>query len=224
MDNSISGDVGIDRGVIRVAIPRAFGLGFLAPLFNEYSSKRPGLRFDIDVNDDFVNIEEGGYDFAIRIGKSDDPRLKATLLVPVIYKIAASPAFWANTGRPKTPDDMAGLPALAYRMGIESATWRYTSPDGSAGTVRLKPRYVSNNGAFLVKAAIEGLGIILEPTFVCGEALEKKRLIPALETYTWYENYAQLVQVEHRPMSRCAEAFADYLSKRAEAIFAQGAS
>ena len=210
-DSAVSGREGPIKGLIRVACPPAFGLSYLAPLANEFASSHPEVQFDIEMSDRPVDLIEGGFDFAIRLGHSDDPTLTAEPLFSVHYVVAASPAFWDQHGRPCTPEDLAGFPALAYRVGPDPARWRFTRPNGQKLDVRLSPRIVTNNGAVLVEAAKAGLGVCLEPNFVCYDAIQEGSLEAVLKDHRSYGRDAELVRPAVRPLSRRADEFANIL-------------
>ncbi|MEM9496554.1 MAG: LysR family transcriptional regulator [Pseudomonadota bacterium] len=210
-NNAVSGKDGPIKGLIRVACPPAFGLRYLAPLANEFAASHPEIQFDIEMSDRPVDLAEGGFDFAIRLGMTDDPTLTSEPLFSVHYVVAASPAFWNEYGRPTKPEDLANFPALAYRVGPDPARWRFSRPNGQKLDVRLTPRIVTNNGTVLVDAAKEGLGVCLEPSFVCYDAIQEGSLETVLDDHRTYGRDAELVRPAARPLSQRAEEFADIL-------------
>ena len=210
-DNAVSGKDGPIKGLIRVACPPAFGLRHLAPLANEFAASHPEIQFDIEMSDRPVDLAEGGFDFAIRLGDADDPTLMSEPLFSVHYVVAASPAFWNEYGRPTKPEDLANFPALAYRVGPDPARWRFSRPNGQQLDVRLTPRIVTNNGTVLVDAAKAGLGVCLEPNFVCYDSIQEGTLETVLNDHRTYGRDAELVRPAARPLSQRAEEFADIL-------------
>ena len=210
-DSAVSGQDGPIKGLIRIACPPAFGLRYLAPLANKFAASHPEVQFDIEMSDRPVDLIEGEFDFAIRLGQSDDPALTSDPLFSVHYVVAASPAFWDQHGRPSTPEDLTGLPALAYRVGPDPARWRFSRPNGQKVDVRLSPRIVTNNGTVLVDAAKLGLGICLEPDFVCNDAIQEGSLETVLNNHRTYGRDAELVRPAARPLSRRADEFANTL-------------
>ncbi|MET1413169.1 LysR family transcriptional regulator [Roseibium sp. HPY-6] len=208
-DSAASGEEGPVRGLIRIACPPAFGLRYLSPLANDFAASNPEVQFDIEMSDRPVDLIEGGFDFAIRLGRSEDRTLTSEPLFAVHYVVAASPAFWDQYGRPSKPEDLAGLSALAYRVGPDPARWRFSRPNGQTVDVQLSPRIVANNGTVLVDAAIAGLGICLEPDFVCHDAIKAGALETVLKDHRTYGRDAEIVRPAVRPLSRRAEEFAD---------------
>ena len=210
-DNAVSSNDGPIKGLIRVACPPAFGLRYLAPLATKFAASHPESQFDIEMSDRPVDLIESGFDFAIRLGTTDDPTLTSEPLFSVHYVVAASPAFWNEYGRPTKPEDLANFPALAYRVGPDPARWRFSRPNGQKLDVRLTPRIVTNNGTILVDAAKAGLGVCLEPSFVCYDAIQEGTLETALADHRTYGRDAELVRPAARPLSQRAEEFADTL-------------
>ena len=213
-DTSVSAGDGPVSGLIRIACPPAFCLSCLAPIANEYAARNPDVQFDIDMSDRAVDLIEEGFDFAIRIGHIDDPSLTSETLFDVRYVVVASPGFWNQHGRPNKPEDLADLPVLVYRSGPGQSLWRFTGPDGRKSEVHLSPRFMANNGTILVEAARAGLGVCLEPDFVCAGAIRDGALESVLEDYQALEGTAELVRPNTRPLSQRAAGFADTLRTR----------
>ena len=210
-DNSVSTGDGPVSGLIRIACPPAFCLSYLAPLANEYAAQNPEVQFDIDMSDRAVDLIQEGFDFAIRIGHIDDPSLTTETLFPIQYVVAASPEFWNKHGRPETPEDLAKLPVLVYRIGPGRSFWSFTGPSGRTSEVQLSARIMANNGTLLVEAARAGLGVCLEPRFVCANAIRDGSLEAVLADYQASERVAELVRPSIRPLSQRAASFANVL-------------
>lgn len=210
-DDEVSGFEGSVSGPIRIACPPAFGLRYLGPLANAYAASNPGIQFDIDMGDRSVNLVEEGFDFAIRLGSTDDLAHSSETLFPVQYVICASPGFWDTYGRPDKPEDLQGLPAVTYKIGSDPARWRITCPDDRTVEVRLSPRFIANNGEVLIEAAKAGLGVCLEPKYACSDAIRDGTLEVVLNGHRIYERMVELVWPSIRPLSRRAGEFANIL-------------
>lgn len=210
-DLDVSGFEGSAEGPICIACPPAFGLRYLGPLANAYAASNPGIQFEIDMGDRPVDLVEEGFDFAIRLGHTDDPALTSEPLFPVQYVISASPFFWDTYGRPDKPEDLQGLPAVTYKISNDPTRWRITCPDDRIAEVRLSPRFIANNGEVLIEAAKAGLGVCLEPRYACSEAIRDGTLEVVLEDHRIYERMVELVRPNIRPLSRRASEFANIL-------------
>lgn len=210
-DTGATGEQAALSGLVRIAAPLTFGIRHLAPVLNAYSVERPKLKFDIDLSDRRVDIVEEGFDLAIRIGILTDSTLIARKLFEVRHVVAAAPAFWGVYGRPKSGSDLAALPALSYRAAADPSIWRYTGPDGAAASVRINPRYVATNGDFLTEAAIAGLGMIVQPTFICGDAIRSGALEVVLLDHVWMEMNAYAIWPPGRPLPSRVRMLVDHL-------------
>ena len=210
-DARANGEMHKASGLIRMTVPSVFGVRHLAPIMTAFSAEHPDIRFELNVSDRHIDLVEEGYDLAIRIGGDEKRQLGAEVLFKVQYALTASPRFWETHGFPKTPADLVGLPVLVYHAGSVPTHWLFRSKSGKVSKVPITPRYIANNGEFLVEAAKAGLGVSLEPTFICGEALQTGELIAALTDYESYDRVAQIVRPENRPLSFRVREFSKLL-------------
>ncbi|MEM7466190.1 MAG: LysR family transcriptional regulator [Pseudomonadota bacterium] len=199
-------------GRIRLAAPSAFGLMHLTPAIMEFARLHPEVIFDIDFNDRHIDLVEDGFDMALRISKLADSRMMARRLAPVSGLVLASPTYWEDNGRPKKPEDLSKYPCIEYSYRAQGG-WRYEGPRGKSGSVRVKEMMSSNHGHFIRDAAIAGLGVVMQPTFICNEAIENGLLEPVLTQYRWVnlELYAIYPNTRHLP--RRIRVFIDYLAE-----------
>jgi DNA-binding transcriptional LysR family regulator len=71
---------------------------------------------------------------------------------------------------------------------------------------------LANNGEILTQAAVDGLGVALQPTFIAYEHLAGKRLQRVLSDYETTSVNLYVVFPPGRYTSRRVRALADYLS------------
>jgi DNA-binding transcriptional LysR family regulator len=200
-------------GRLRVAAPLSFGIRHLGPAINEFIQQNPELDFELDFNDRPVDLIEEGYDLAIRIAELRDSSLIARRLTRIRRIVVASPAYWRQHGFPDTPEALAAHAGLHY-LNTPRLGWSCTAPDGSAGQVRLKTRLQANNGDFLSEAAMAGLGIALQPTFIVYRDIEAGRLQPVLTEYSWSDLDAWAVYPAARRPAKRVQALVDFLADR----------
>ncbi|MEJ2129410.1 MAG: LysR family transcriptional regulator [Woeseiaceae bacterium] len=70
----------------------------------------------------------------------------------------------------------------------------------------------ASNGDFLEEAAKQGLGIVMQPTFIAGEAICNGELVPILQDYEWPVTPAYAVYPPTRHLSYRVRAFIDFLA------------
>lgn len=199
------------RGTIRVAAPTAFGRQSMGPLIEEYLRKFPDVEVEVSLNDRFVDLVEEGIDLAIRVTRQPDPHLVARPLARAHMLVCASPKYLKTHGMPQSPEDLVRHNCLTRFDGGVRATWKLAR-DARSISVQVAGNCRGNNGELLMRAAIAGLGIVYEPTFIVGEALRSKKLVQLLpewqsDTYSIYAVYANR---EYLPAK--VRSFIDFLA------------
>lgn len=202
------------RGRLRVALPLSFGLLHLAPAIQDFMTLHPNVDFELDFNDRHVDLLQEDFDVAIRIANLQDSSHIARRIAPIRQVVCASPAYFATHGRPQQPADLAQHACLAYSNLANPGTWTYHLADGSSGSVKLPIRLKSNNGDFLINAALAGQGIILQPTFYVHQAIASGALIPVLTQVHWPEISAYALYPSTRHLSTRVRAFVDFVAER----------
>ncbi len=162
-------------GPIRLTAPISFGIAHLNAALADFVREHPLVELDIDLSDTNVDLTEGGYDLAVRIGQLADSSLIARRIAPVRKLVVASPAYLERKGVPVTLADLADHDILLY----SGETWRFG--DGrNLETPRVKAILRSNSGDMLRAAAEAGLGLCLLPSFIASPGIESGALLPVL--------------------------------------------
>ena len=69
----------------------------------------------------------------------------------------------------------------------------------------------ATSGDFLGAAASQGLGIVMQPTFIAGDAIKRGELVPILTNYEWPVSPAYAMYPPTRHLSYRVREFIDYL-------------
>lgn len=162
---------GQTQGLLRISAPVSFATRHLAPLLCDFQQAHPAVSLDVQLNDRKVDILEEGFDIALRIGKLKSSSLVARHLAPIRLVFCAAPGYLQRHGTPQTPEDLQHHRYLRYTYMDNSdvAGWLKSS-HRQAGSL------ICNNGDVLMAAAIQGAGVMLQPTFLTGEAIKASRL------------------------------------------------
>jgi DNA-binding transcriptional LysR family regulator len=198
-------------GTLKIAAPLSFGVAHLSPAIAAFMHLHPQIKINLDLSDRCIDLIDEGLDLAIRIGTLDDSSLMARKLASVRHVVCASSDFFYRYGTPETPQDLANMPALCYGNLDKPDTWHYRDKDNIPAKVKVPLRMRATNGDALVEAAIAGLGVLCEPSFIVHGAVERGVLIPVLTGYQWYAMniYAVYPQTRHVPAR--VRAFIDFL-------------
>ncbi len=211
-EGNLDGERQTLRGTIRASVPMTFGLLHLTPLILEFSQAHPDIRIDLDFNDRRVNLIEEGMDFALRITDRLPETTVARRLTTCRSVVVAAPAYLKKHGEPKHPDELTQRACLAYSLTSRS-NWPFII-DGVAHSVEISGPITANNGNALQEAALQGMGIVYEPTFIAADAIREGRLVPILKAFPTPVLDMFAVFPGTRFVPQRVRAFVDFLAAR----------
>ncbi|MFT6986665.1 MAG: DNA-binding transcriptional LysR family regulator [Psychromonas sp.] len=181
MENALSNSHQRVSGVLTISAPMSFGVKHLPKLLVDFQRRYADLKIDLKLTDRKIDIVEEGIDIALRIGDLKSSSLIAKRLTAINIAICASPDYLARNGTPATPQELAGHAYLKYSYSEKSSLFAQFNSD--ARDPKLNGNLLCNNGDLLVNAAIYGGGIVIQPTFIIGEALRAGQLTKILTEY-----------------------------------------
>ncbi len=153
---SVDDKVSNPKGKLKIAAPAGLGRRYVVPALSVFLHNYPDIEAQLDLQDRPINLQEDGYDLAIRTGELSDSSAIAKRLAPDRHVIAASPAYLARRGRPTRAEDLSSHSCLV--LG-ERSQWSFAR-NGAEVAVRVSGPLKSNNGDLLCLAALEGNGLI----------------------------------------------------------------
>jgi DNA-binding transcriptional LysR family regulator len=210
-ESAVAQEHGELRGQLRLALPLSFGLRHMCRPISEFSRRHPRVDFDLDLNDRRVDLIEEGIDVAVRIGHLRDSSLIARKLFEARTVVAASPDYLDRHGSPASPDELGEHRCLVYSNLRDPDRWAYIDTDGTRRYVPVGVKMRASSGDFLCAAAVAGLGIVMQPTFIAHDAIRAGRLVPILSDYGWPVTPGYAVYPPTRHLSYRVREFIDYL-------------
>ena len=199
------------RGSIRVSVPLSFGLKRIAPLLLDFSKRYPEVALDMDFSDRRSNLIEEGLDLSIRItrhlgGNDVARRIGSSRLLAL-----ASPGYLSRHGEPRRPQDLIHHECLGYTSGGSAQVWQF-KVDGEMTTIPVRSRLHANNGEVLTEAAVQGLGITLQPDFVADVYLQDGRVKAILKDFPVGELGIYVLLPRNRQVPHRVRVLMDYLA------------
>lgn len=211
-EGQLAGRRGATGGPIRASVPMSFGLLHLMPLIAEYGDLHPDVRLELDFSDRRVDLIEDGFDLALRIS-GQLPETQVVRRISVCRSVvAAAPSYLKRHGMPRHPDDLVRHQCLTYSLAMRSS-WPFLI-DGSLYPVEVSGRLIANNGDALQDAAIRGMGIVYEPTFLAATALRTGQLTAILGDFALPVLDIHAVFPGNRFVPQRVRAFVDFLAAR----------
>jgi len=173
-------------GLLRINAPHTFGVMHLVNVWPCLLRRYPGIKLDITLSDRIVDIVEEGYDLAIRIARLPNSSLIYRKLASTRIVVCASPGYLEEHGTPRHPEDLKDHMVMGYSYSPDKDEWHFNGPNGA---VSVKPpvRMHVNNGDTAIAAALAGIGITRQPTFMLSEHIRNGKLIPLMPEYTLAE-------------------------------------
>lgn len=183
---SVDDTVSKPKGKLKIAAPAGLGRRYVAPALCAFLRDYPEIEAHLDLQDRPVNLQEDGYDVAIRTGSLSDSSVIAKRLAPDRHVVAASPAYLAKLGRPLRAEDLSKHNCLI--LGDRSQ-WLF-SRNGAETTVRVGGTLRSNNGELLCQAALDGNGLVRASELEILPELTSGQLVQVLPDYEVMGNVA----------------------------------
>ncbi|MEK0082813.1 LysR substrate-binding domain-containing protein [Benzoatithermus flavus] len=212
-ERSVSSLQAEPRGLLRLNAPMSFGARHLAPAIAAFTELHPKVRVELVLNDRVVDLVEEGYDLAIRIGRLADSSLIARRLAHCRVVLCAAPRYLERCGAPERPADLARHNCLLYSYAADRDQWSFRLGPVEE-TVRISGNFVANNGDAVVAAAVAGQGVVLQPTFIVGEALRTGALVRLLPGWEASELAIHAVYPHPRSLTPKVRSFVDFLVER----------
>jgi DNA-binding transcriptional LysR family regulator len=181
-ESEITSRTGEARGLLRINAPLSFGLLYLAPLWPQFMRRHPLVTLDVTLADQVVDLVEEGFDVAVRIARLPSSSIVSRKLTSTRVVLCASPEYLAERGTPAHPLELARHDIISYSLLSTGESWEFNGPSGAV-SVKVSPRMRTNSGDTCVAAALQHLGIVLQPTFMVGPHLLSGALVEVLPEY-----------------------------------------
>jgi DNA-binding transcriptional LysR family regulator len=170
-------------GLVRINAPVVFGQRHLSPWLGKLCARYPKLQLDIQQTDSYVAPLQEGADLLFRIGPLHDSGMQARILAPQRFQVAASPAYLERHGRPEHPDELVNHQCLAYKGVAGLQRWFFRKGAQPWVPYSVKGPITGNHADTLTQAAEQGLGLVMFPSWLIGEAVRTGTLVPVLGNY-----------------------------------------
>jgi DNA-binding transcriptional LysR family regulator len=198
-------------GRVRVNVPVSFGLTHLALLWPRFMARHPRVALDVTQSDRLVDLVDEGYDLAVRIATLPSTTLVSRRLSSTRMILCASPRYLRRHGKPVHPDALANHTVMTYTLLSTGEHWDFVGPDGPVG-VKVTPRLRSNSGDTCVAAALEGQGIVLQPSFLVESHLAAGALVELMPQYRAIEFGIYAVYPSRKHLTPKVRVLIDFLA------------
>lgn len=205
-------------GTLRITAPMSFGILHVAPALAEFAARYPELDVALDLDDRFVDLVQGAYDLALRIGAMADSSLVATTISRSSNVLVASPGYLERRGAPRNPGELPRHDAVGYALAADALDWRLRRGRRTA-RIAVRPRVTTNSSLALKAIVANGYGIARVPYFAVIDELRDGRLVRVLPEWTLPELPIRLVTTSRRQLPLKTKLLQDHLRRALAAGF-----
>ncbi|AYG10814.1 LysR family transcriptional regulator [Pseudomonas fluorescens] len=201
------------HGVLRVTASLSLCLQHILPLVPKFKEQYPDVRLDIVAENRYHDIIDDNIDVALRTRDSEpDSSLVIRRLTDTRRILAASPDYLERCGRPQHPQALAEHQLLLYTYATDPYELTFQREDQTI-TVPATPALESNDGYLLRAAALQGQGILAQPTYVIHDDIVAERLVPILSDWSLPRLEINLVYPSRHHLPAKTRVFIDFIVK-----------
>ena len=202
------------RGTLRLSSPPGFGKIYLAPLITEYTEQYPGVKFDLVLTDQSVDIIEWGLDLAFHLGRLQDSNMIIKRVLTTKMIVCGSPKYLEKHGIPETPGQLENHNCLSNPNLPPYQIWKFFDPDKD-GEIVIRPEgsLQCNSPDALRTAAINGLGLIMMPAYTIQADLQQGKLVSVLTNHSSEVIDMYAIYPHRRHLSAKVRTFLDFVEQ-----------
>ncbi|MDG5501293.1 LysR family transcriptional regulator [Marinobacter sp. BGYM27] len=201
------------RGKLKITAPTLYGESRIAPLLNNFVARFPELDVQFSLTNQKVDLVEGGFDLAIRLGKLESSSMMAKRLASRHQYVCAAPDYIATHGKPRTLTDLAHHNCLLGTLDY----WRFQE-NGHERVIRVHGNIRCNSGQVLLDAALKGLGIVQLPDTYIEPYISKGTLISLLQDFQPSDEGVWAIYPHNRHLSPKVRLLVDYLGESLQSL------
>ncbi|SMG54821.1 LysR family transcriptional regulator [Paraburkholderia susongensis] len=131
-------------GRLRIGAAVTFARLHVLPALKSFLDQHPKLNIDIILDDRSIDLLEEGVDVALRMGTLDDSTMTARRIKSGRRLVVGTPAYFAQFGIPRTPEDLSRHQAVVYSVRGGGESWLFSRDDGADSAVVLSGRIYVN--------------------------------------------------------------------------------
>jgi len=200
------------RGQLRITCSVSFAYAQMASAVVDFLKIHPQLKVDMNASEGALNLVEARIDLAIRISAEPDPALIGRMLAPCASVLVASTDYLTQHGAPALPADLMTHRCLSY-ANFGKNVWKLQHGDELA-EVRLGSHFSANEATALLRAALAGGGVALQPTYLANPHLRDGSLHVVLPDWKLPDMAIYALYPSRKNLSPAIRALLDFLVDR----------
>jgi DNA-binding transcriptional LysR family regulator len=210
-DSEVNASALNPMGTLRITASLSFSMHHIAPLLRAYTERYPNVRVQVVAANRYYDLIDNNIDVAIRTREYEtDSNITIRSLAETRRILAASPGYLDRRGTPQTVDDLASHDLLLYTYSNNPDELSFRNGDEQR-VIKVKGLLEANDGQVLRAAALDGLGILVQPKYIIYDDIVAGRLVPVLDDWDLPRLRINIAFQSRRHMSAKVRTFIDFL-------------
>lgn len=198
------------RGTLRLTASLDYGIAVLVPKLARFMRQYPAVQVDLVLSDHITDVIAERFDLAIRGGWLRDSTLRSTRIGGFRQLLVAAPAYLAEHGTPRRPEDLAAHGAIAMSALPAPLRWVFTAQGGARRTVRPRAHAQANTASAVRSLVLAGTGLAVLPDYLVEADIRAGVLVALLAQYRLPEGGVHAVYPGRKAPAK-VRAFIDLL-------------
>lgn len=215
-DSAVNAQALDPMGTLRITASLSFCMHHIAPLLRAYTERYPKVAVQVVAANRYYDLIDNNIDVAIRTREyENDSNITIRSLAETRRILAASPGYLDRRGTPRSIDELAAHDLLIYTYSHnpDELAFRHGS---ERRVIKVKGLLEANDGQVLRAAALDGLGILVQPKYILYEDIVAGRLVPVLDEWDLPRLRINIAFQSRRHMSAKVRTFIDFLVEHFE--------
>ncbi|HCF2342649.1 LysR family transcriptional regulator [Pseudomonas paraeruginosa] len=209
-------------GVLQLSAPSDFGRNLLLPWLDEFQARYPRLSLRLLLGDRVADLYRQPVDVAIRYGAPADSSLVALPLAADNRRVlCAAPAYLAERGEPRQPDDLREHNCLLYQLGGRvHDRWAFQRGRRSL-TLTVAGDRVCDDADVVRRWALAGKGLVYKSWLDVAEDVRAGRLRLLLSEWQGEATPLNLLCTHRVQLTRPVTLLRGFVRERCDALLAE---
>ena len=198
------------RGTLRLTASLDYGIAVLVPKLARFMRQYPAVQVDLVLSDHITDVIAERFDLAIRGGWLRDSTLRSTRIGGFRQLLVAAPAYLAEHGTPRRPEDLAAHGAIAMSALPAPLRWVFTAQGGARPTLRPRAHAQANTASAVRSLVLAGTGLAVLQDYLVEADIRAGVLVALLAQYRLPEGGVHAVYPGRKAPAK-VRAFIDLL-------------
>jgi DNA-binding transcriptional LysR family regulator len=212
-ESAVNATTANPTGTLRITASLSFSVQHIAPLLSDYTRRFPNVTVHVETANRYLDLIDNNIDVAIRTREFEpDSNITIRRLAETRRILAASPGYLSRAGTPRALEDLAHHALLVYTYANNPHELRFTR-DNETATMAIKGVLESNDGQVLRAAALDGMGILVQPTYILYDDIVAGRLVPVLDAWDLPRLTVNLAYPSRKHLTAKVRTFIDFIAE-----------